>query len=155
MTAKTRASSTAVTILAVAFLTWAWLIPAATAGAEVATPIAYQPESLAEYEQQLAAGQIQSVTINKKLRSVRVTLKDGRHLLAKYKPKQEPKVAAALAAKHVPVIVLTPTEAAKEVHKPAVHHKLRYIVGGAVIVVIAIVIAVLVFDRKRKAAREE
>ena len=71
-------------------------------------------------------------------------------MLAKYKPKEGKKATAGLEAKHVPITVLTPTEAAKEV-KPA-HHKLRYIAGGILIVVIVIVVGVLLIYRRRKAA---
>ncbi len=149
MIATTRASFTARIALAIALLGCVSLLATAIAGA-AATPV-YQKETLAEYEKQLSGGQIQSVTVNKRVRSLRVTLKDGRYVLAKYKAKGEPAVVAALQAKGVPVTVLSSSEAAKE--KPA-KHKLRYIVGGVVIVVLLIVGAVLFIDRKRKAARE-
>jgi hypothetical protein len=152
MIATTRASITAKISVCLALLACASLL-AAAAAAGAAAPT-YEKESFSTYEQQLAGGQIQAVTINKKLRSVRVTLKDGRYVLAKYKPKEEPKVAAALQAKGVSVTVLLPTEANKEVGKKAVHHKLRYIAGGIVILVIVIVGAVLFIDRKRKSDRE-
>ena len=149
----TRASLTARTAVCLAFLVCAYLFPAAvTAGAEVT--VTYQNESFKEYQQQLAAGQIQAVTINKKVRSLRITLKDGRHVLAKYAAHEEPGIASALQAKHVPATVLQPAEAANEVAKKPVHHKLRYIAGGIVIVVIVIVGAVLFIDRKRKRAME-
>jgi hypothetical protein len=154
MTAKTRASLTAkLTILLALFAFAALATPVLAAAAEGATPISYQKETLVEWEKQLAEGQIVAVTVNKRVRSLRTTLKSGQHVLAKYKPKEGKKATSALAAKHVPVTVLTPTQAAKEV-KPA-HHKLRYIVGGIAIVVIAIVVAVLLFDRRRKRLAEE
>jgi cytochrome bd-type quinol oxidase subunit 1 len=127
------------------------LLAGAASAAGVAT---YQPESFKTYEQQLASGQIQAVTVNKKLRSLRITLKDGSYALAKYGPKEEPKSVAALEAKHVPVTILTPTEAAKQVAKKPVHHKLRYIAGGIVVVVILIVGAVLYINRKRQSELE-
>ncbi len=151
MIATTRASLTARIAVCSALVACVSLLAVASA----AGAIAYQNESFAEYQQQLAGGQIQAVTVNKRVRSVRVTLKDGRYVLAKYKPKEEPAIVAALAAKHVPVTVLTPTEAVKELKAKPVHHKLRYIVGGIVIVVILIVGAVLVVNRNRKRAREE
>jgi ATP-dependent Zn protease len=114
-----------------------------------AAAITYQDESYAEFQQQLAGGQIQAVTINKRLGTLRTTLKDGRYVLAKYGRKGEPKAAAALAAKHVPVTVLTSAQAKKEIPKKAVHHKLRYIAGGVLIVVILLVGAVL-FIRSRR-----
>ena len=134
----------------VASLAFASLLLAAPATR--AATIAYAPESFSEYEQQLNAGKIKAVTINKRVRSLRVTLTDGRYVLARYKPKEEKKVAAALQAKHVPVALLTPTEASKEVKgkakKPA-KHKLRYIAGGVLVVVIIIVVAVLLIRRRR------
>jgi len=117
--------------------------------AVLAAPIVYQDESYAEFQQQLANGQIQAVTINKRLASLRVTLEDGRHVLAKYAHKGEPVAAAALAAKHVPVTVLSPAQAKSEVPKKAVHHKLRYIAGGILIVLIVVVGAVL-YARSRR-----
>jgi hypothetical protein len=151
MIATTRASITARIALCIALLACTSALPAPAAAGAV---IAYQNETFKEYEQQLAGAQIQSVTINKRLRSLRITLKDGRFVLAKYGKHEEPNVAAALAAKHVAVTVLTPTVALKEVPKKAVHHKLRYIAGGIVIVMILIVGAVLYINRKRAADRD-
>ncbi len=149
------AFTTAKTALALVCLGCAFLLTA-TGALAAETAIHYQKESLQEYEHQLASGQIAAVTINKLLRSVRVTLKDGRHVLARYEKHHEPAVLAALKAKGVPVTVLQPAAAqteAKTKHK-AVHHKLRYIAGGIVIVVILIVGAVLLIDRRRKMAAE-
>ncbi len=132
--------------LLIALAACALLIAAPVASAAA---IVYIDESYAEFQQQLASGQIQAVTINKQLRSMRTTLKDGRHVLAKYERKGEPKAAAALAAKHVPVTVLTPEAAKKEVPKKPVHHKLRYIAGGILVVVILVIGAVLLIRRRR------
>jgi hypothetical protein len=154
MTARTRASLTARFAVLFALFAFASLgTPVLAAAAEIATPISYRSETLAEWEKQLAEGQIVAVTVNKRLRSLRTTLKSAQHVLAKYKAKGLPKAEASLTSRHVPVSVLTPTEAAKEV-KP-VHHKLRYIVGGIAIVLIVVVVAVLVLDRRRKRLREE
>jgi hypothetical protein len=121
-----------------------------SAPAALAGPIAYQDESYAEFQQQLASGQIAAVTINKRLASLRTTLKDGRYVLAKYGHKEEPKVVAVLAAKHVPVTILTPAAAKLEVPKKAVHHKLRYIAGGVLILLLVVVGAVLVMRSRRR-----
>jgi hypothetical protein len=128
-------------------------LPAAQAFGEEAA-ITYTKESLPAYEQQLAAGQIASVTINKRLRSLRITLKDGSHVLAHYAAKQEPEVSAALKAKGVSVVVLSPAAAKKEASKAPVHHKLRYIAGGILIAVVVIVGGVLFWDRRRKRLAE-
>jgi hypothetical protein len=116
--------------------------------------VTYQHESQAAYEKQLAAGQVQDATFNKRVRTIRVTLKDGRHMLVRYAPRQEPALASQLQAKHVPVTVLKPAEAIKEASKIPVHHKLRYIAGGILIAVIVIVAAVVLIDRRRKTAME-
>jgi len=118
-----------------------------------AATVTFQKESTQAYEKQLSSGQIKEATINKKVRSVHLTLKNGSHVLVKYAAHEEPKYAAALGAKGVPVTILQPTAAAKEVAKP-VHHKLRYIAGGVLIVVILVVGGVLLLDRRRKLAAE-
>jgi ATP-dependent Zn protease len=156
MIATTRASLTAtIAVLAVSLAGFLLLGPADTAGA--APLVIYQHESFEEYEQQLAGGQVRSVEINKRVGSVRVTLENGQRFVAKFKRKEEKKVAAAAQAKGVPVSVLKPTEASKEVVKvkKTIHHKLRYIAGGILIVVIVIVGAVLFISRKRKRDAEE
>jgi hypothetical protein len=151
MIATTRASLLATTAaLLICLACAATLSVAVAAGAE--GTVSYTKESLQEFEKQLAAKQIASVIINKRVRSLRTTLKDGRHVLARYAAKGEHKVAADLAAKGVPVEVLKPAAAAKEVPKKA--HKLRYIAGGIVIVVIVVVGGVLLWDRRRKALRD-
>jgi hypothetical protein len=126
------------------------LAPAFGASASAAEPVVhYTKESLPEYEKQLAGGQIRAVTINKFLRSLRITLKDGRYVLATYPKHEEANTAAALKAKGVPVTVLLPVAAQKEAKAKPIHHKLRYIAGGIVIVG-----AVLLVDRRRKVAVE-
>jgi hypothetical protein len=152
MIRPTGASLVARIAAAVVCLTCASLLAAAVAGA--ATIVVYQKESLPTYETQLAGGQVQAVTINKRIRSLRVTLKSGAHVLVKYPPHHEPTYAAALQAKGVPTTVLKPAEAIKEVVKKPVHHKLRYIAAGILILVIVIVGVVLYVDRKRKRAIE-
>jgi ATP-dependent Zn protease len=114
---------------------------------------AYQNEHFSEFETQLKAGQVHEATINKRLRSVRVTLTDGRHVLAQYAPHEEPRVKSELEAKHVPVTVLTPSQAKKEHLKRPVHHKLRYIAGGIVIGVVVIAGGVILYRRRRRAAQ--
>lgn len=112
--------------------------------------IVYTHESEAEFAKQLAAKQVKSVEINKRLRTMRVTLADGRHVLARYPKKQEPQTAARLQAHGVSVTVLAKSDAENEAKakKPA-HHKLRYIVGGVLVLVLVIVVAVLAVNRRR------
>src|SRR6202035_516405 len=112
----------------------------------------YVKESQAQYEHQLAARQIAAATINKRIATVRLTLKNGQHFLVHYGRHQEPTIAAALAAKHVAVTVLKPAEQVAEAKKTPVKHTLRYIGGAIVIAVIIVVGAVLLVDRRRKAA---
>jgi ATP-dependent Zn protease len=111
----------------------------------------YTHESEADFAKQLAAKQVKSVEINKRLRSIRVTLADGRHVLARYPKKQEPQTVARLEGHGVTVTVLSKSVAENEAKakKPA-HHKIRYIVGGVLIVVILLVIGVLLFNRRRR-----
>ncbi len=153
MIRTTKTSLTARTALCLALLVCLSLGFSAIATAAEPT-IKYAPESFATYQQQLAAGKVKAVTINKRVRSLRLTLKDGSYVLAKYKPHEEKKVASALEAKGVSITVLQPSEAAKEVVKKPVKHKLRYIAGGILVVVVVVVGLVLFVDRKRKSERE-
>jgi hypothetical protein len=145
-----RRAVASLSILALALALAATSAAAATEGA-----VHYTKESLQAYEHQLAAGQIQSATFNKRIRSLHLTLKNGTLVLVHYGPKEQPKLAAALQAKGVPVTVEQKNVAAKEAGpaKP-VHHKLRYIVGGILIVVVIVIGAVLLVDRRRKQAAE-
>lgn len=149
---RTTTSLTSKLLLCLLCLTVAATLPSAAAGAAEGT-ITYKHESFAEYEKQLAAGQVQAVTINKRLRSVHVTLKDGSYVLAKYAAHEEPKVVAALQAKGITATIESKTQATKEAAKP-VKHKLRYIAGGILVVVVVVVGGVLLVDRKRKREQE-
>jgi hypothetical protein len=120
------------------------LLPAAGQGA-----VSYTRESFQAFEEQLKSSQIREATINKRLRSLRLTLRDGRHVLAQYAPHEEPRVLAELRARSVPVSVLGGTKAKPA--KKAVHHKLRYIAGGIVIAVVVVVGAVMLYNRRRRA----
>jgi len=147
MTAPMRARALAFAAGAALCMT---LAPVGTALAAEGSSIHYTNESLQEYEQQLHGGQVAAVTINKRLRSLRVTLKDGSHVKARYAAKGEPAQLAALRKKHVRVSVLTPAEAEAEAKKVPRKHKLRYIVGGAVLAVVVIVGGVLLIRRRRE-----
>ncbi len=139
-----------------AMLTCALALALALAAAAVpAIAAAAEPqESQQTAEQQLTSGQIVSATINKRLRRVHLVLKDGTHVFYRYKPKEEPKVTEALRKRHVTVTVLSPAAAKKEAAKGKTKHKIRYIVGGALIVIVLIVGLVLLVDRRRKRLAE-
>jgi hypothetical protein len=124
---------------------------ASIATAAEATTIVYAPESEATFARQLAAKQVESVIVNKRLRSLRVTLKDGSHVLVKYPKHEEPATVAKLHAKNAAVTVLSTKQAERDAGKSKTHHhKIRYIVGGVLIVVIVAVIGVLLFNRSRR-----
>lgn len=122
-------------------------------GAGTALAVHYTKESIAAYEQQLASGQIASATFNKKVRSVHLLLKSGEYVLIHYGAGEQKKYQEQLTAKGVPVTIQSKAQANKEAKTP-VKHKLRYIVGGILVVVVLIVGAVLLVDRRRKAVAE-
>jgi hypothetical protein len=146
------ASLTHKLLLCLALMTAAAVLPSAIAAGAEGT-ITYQHESFQSYGKQLAGGQIKAVTINKRLRSLHVSLKDGSHVLAKYAAHEEPKVVSALEAKGVTPTIESKAQALKEATKP-VKHKLRYIAGGILVVVVIVVGAVLLIDRRRKHEQE-
>ncbi len=136
-------------LLGVAVLSALALVLAASAlPAFAASTPSYTKESKEAYEQQLSKGEIASATFNKRIRSLRLTLKNGQYYLYKYPKKGSAPLIKALKEKHVSVTVLTPAEGAAEA-KPA-KHKLRYIAGGVLILVIVIVGVVLIVNRRRE-----
>jgi hypothetical protein len=153
MIGSARVSLTSKIAVAVAALACVFVLSVTVAvGAEAV--VRYQKESMQAYEGQLASGQIQAATFNKKVRSLHLLLNNGSHVLTIYPPHDEPTLVAALTAKHVPVTILKPADASKEAASKPVHHKLRYIAGGILVVVIVVVAAVLLVDRRRKLAAE-
>ncbi|HTY97058.1 MAG TPA: hypothetical protein VMB91_08470 [Solirubrobacteraceae bacterium] len=140
MTSQLRGLAVLLTLLAL-------LAGSAVAAAEP-TPT-YTKEDLSQYESQLKAGEVQSVIVNKRERSLRVTLKDGTHVFAKYGKKEGPKYYAAITAKKIPLTFLSPAAAKAEQEHASKHHKLRYIAGGVLIVVIVIAVVILLVRRRR------
>ncbi len=126
----------------------AMLAAPAGAGAEEVV-VHYVKESLPQFEEQLHKGQVSAVTFNKRVRSMRVTLKNGQHVLVVYPPKESAAYIAKVEGAHAHVTILAATQAKQEAKKP-VHHKLRYIAGGVLLVVIIIVGVVLLVNRKRE-----
>jgi ATP-dependent Zn protease len=145
-TALTRAASAL--LLALSFALCGLLGGVALAAEE--GKISYTKESEADFAKQLAGKEVESVNINKRLRTMRVTLADGRHVLARYPKKQEPQTEARLRSRGVTVTVLSKQDAEQEVGPKKAHHKTRLIVGVAVIVVIVIAGAVLLVNRRRR-----
>jgi ATP-dependent Zn protease len=125
------------------------LLAPATAAVAAGVVVHYQHESYQAFQRQLASGQIAAVTFNKKPHSAHITLTDGRKMLAIYPSHDEPQLAAALMAKGVVVSV----ERHKSTAKP-VHHTLRYIAGGILVIVILAILAVLLIGRRRNLAEE-
>jgi hypothetical protein len=121
------------------------------AGANAEAPITYRHETEAEFDQQIAAKKIKTAVINKSLRTVRVTLDDGTHVLGKYPKHQVPQTIARLKAAGATVSVLSKKEGERQAAKGKKHkHKIRYIVGGALIVLIVIGGAVWFIRRRRQ-----
>jgi hypothetical protein len=122
---------------------------AAGAGAE--GTITYRHETEAEFEQQIAGKKIKTAVINRSLRTVRVTLDDGSHVLGKYPKHQVPQTIARLKAAGATVSLLSKKEGERQAYKSKKHkHKIRYIVGGALIVLIVIGGAVWLIKRRRQ-----
>jgi hypothetical protein len=72
-------------------------------------------EGVSVLERQLAAGEVQAATFNKRVRTVRLTLTNlSTYVLVKYGKGEEPKMAALLQAKGVPVTFLSQAEAERE-----------------------------------------
>ena len=131
------------------------LLPALLVGAPRARAegtVDYTKEDLSQYEDQLNGDQVRSVAVNKGTRSLRVTLKNGQHVFAKYGKKEGPNYYAAIRARHVPITFLSPGAAKAEQGSQHPGHQIRYIAGGVLIAVIAIVGGILYFNRRREAA---
>jgi hypothetical protein len=108
-------------------------------------------EKEAEFRKQLAAGEVQSVEVNKLLRRAHVVLKDGTRVIYKYPGHHTKALIAELEGRHIQVTILSKHQAKTEA-KTVKHggHKLRYIVGGVVIAVIVIAVVVLLLMRRRR-----
>lgn len=130
------------------------LVLAVPASGLAATTPEFTHESKEAFEQQLDKGEIKSAEFNRKLRSLHITTKNGELFLYHYPKKGSKPIEGQLNAKHVHFVVLTPSAAdleAKE-HKPAKKHKIRYIVGG--VVVLLIVIGLIVYFVRRRNLRD-
>jgi hypothetical protein len=111
--------------------------------------VSYEKESEQAFRRQLAARQIAAATINKRIRTLRLTLKDGRYVKARYPAHTEPRVARELRHAGVKVSVLSKAAAESEAKKAPRHHKIRYIVGGVVVALVVVAGAVFLVRRRR------
>ena len=122
-----------------------------TAGANAEGTITYRHETEAEFEQQIAAKKIKHAEINRSLRTVRVTLDDGSHVLGKYPKHQVPQTIARLKASGATVTLLSKKEGERQAYKSKKHkHKIRYILGGVLIVLIVVGGIVWLTKRRRQ-----
>ena len=135
--------------VALAAMLLALALSAASAAA-APTPI-YTKESKQGYEAQLNKGEIASAVFNKPVRSVRLTLKDGRHFLYTYPRKGSQALEEQLTAKGVPVSKLAGT--GKKHHKAASKHTRRYI-AIAIVVVLLLIGGGLLLARRRRLVRD-
>jgi hypothetical protein len=111
----------------------------------------YTKESKQAYEEQLTKGQIVTAVFNKPVRSVRLTLRDGRHVLYIYPKKTSKELEAALAAKGVSVSQLQGT--GKKKHKGSSKHTRRYVAIG-IVVVLLLLGGGLMLARRRRMTRD-
>jgi nitrate reductase gamma subunit len=130
------------------------LVLAVPASGLAATTPEYTHESKEAYEQQLDKGEIKSAEFNRKIRSLHIKTKNGDLFLYRYPKKGSKTVEDQLRAKHVHFIVLSHSAADLEVKEnaPAKKHKIRYIVGG--VVLLLIVIGLIVFFVRRRGMRD-
>jgi hypothetical protein len=106
----------------------------------------YKKESKQAYEAQLSKGEIASATFNKPVRSLRLTLKNGKHALYTYPKKGSLALEEALAAKGVPVTLLHGKHKKKATSSK---HTRRYIAIGIVLVLVLAVGGFLLARRRR------
>ncbi|HEX4838023.1 MAG TPA: hypothetical protein VFV03_05820 [Solirubrobacteraceae bacterium] len=122
-------------------------LPAASAGAAT---VHFQKESLQAYEGELHKGEVHAVTFHPGTGTghLHVSLNNGGHMTVAYAASEQGKLVAQAQAANARIKV-----AAVKAKKPAaVHHKLRYIAGGILIVVILAVLGVLLIGRRRTLA---
>lgn len=126
---------------------------AAFACLAAAAGIHFQKESLQAYERQLAKGEVHADAFHPGTGSghLHVSLNDGRHMTIAYASGEQDKLVAQARAKGARVQVAS----LKAKKATAVKHKLRYIAGAVLIVVILIVLAVLLIGRRRTLAAQE
>jgi hypothetical protein len=149
MAFSTGARLTAKTAAVVLCMACAILALASASSALAATAIHFQPESLTVLEGQLGHHEVHALTFHEATGTghIHASLNDGRHVTVVYSTSEQARLLALARADGTPVAVaaVKPKPA-----KTTVHHKLRYIAGGILVVVIIVVVGVLFVDRRRK-----
>lgn len=129
---------------ALAAIVLALALPAGVLAA-AATP-KYTKESKQAYEAQLNKGEIAEAVFNKPVRSLRLTLKDGRHVLYSYEKKGSKALEEQLSAKGITATELKGSGTKK--HKAAKHKRLY--IAIAIVVVLALIGGALLLARRRR-----
>jgi ATP-dependent Zn protease len=110
-----------------------------------ATPL--PQESLVIFEGQLNGHQVTAVTVHTKTHTFHISLKDGRRISIAFPASQQQRLEGDIRAQGIAVQV------AKV--QPPPSHKLRYIVGAIVIVLIVLAIVGLLYMRRRRTREDE
>ena len=117
-----------------------------------AATVHFQKESLQAYEGELHHGEVHALTFHPGTGTghLHISLNNGGHMTVVYPASQQARlVTEAQAAKaRVKIATLQTKKTA------AVHHKLRYIAGGILILVILVVLVVLLVGRRRALAED-
>lgn len=142
------------TLRLAAVLLVALAFPSVAAAEEEAAVSHYTKETEKNYEEQLKAHEVTEAKINKRDHNVLLTLKNGEKVFIHLHAHDVEKIEAALHAQNVKYAVESSEEAQKEVAAKPAKHKLRYIIGGVVIVLVIVAIGYYLFDRKRKSEME-
>ncbi|HEX9481905.1 MAG TPA: hypothetical protein VF927_07370 [Solirubrobacteraceae bacterium] len=117
-------------------------------GLAAAAKPTYTKESKQAYEAQLSKGEIAAAVFNKPVRSLRLTLKNGRHFLYTYPAKGSQLLEEQLVAKGVPVSKLGGS-GKKQHNKATSKHTRRYIAIGILVLLLLVGGGVLLARRRR------
>jgi len=126
----------------------------ALAAAEEGSSTSYTKEEKQAYEEQLKSGNIKAVKINKRDHDLLITLKNGELVFVHLEKHDTEKAESQLHAKGVTYTVESAAEAEQEVKSKPVKHKLRYIIGGVVVVALIAGGGYLLYRRKAYGERE-
>jgi hypothetical protein len=125
------------------------VVPAVPAGASA---VHFEKESLHAYEGELRHHEVHAVSFHPGSATghLHISLNNGGHMTVAYAASQQGALVAQARAANarVKVAALPASKTA------AVHHKLRYIAGGVLILAILVVLAVLLVGRRRAVAGE-